>query len=125
MCRDEPAYFTKNGTKLPARLVDVLLNIVILRRTGLAVMSLWIHTRDPNNGFCPRKFVERLDAGELQPALSENKGMGEYFNLRASCPSTPELFPEVVYSNRSPTWRLAQPWLCESRMGRWDDKRLR
>ena len=91
---DEPVYFTKNGTELPARPTNVLL-------------------------------VEGPGTGELELMLSESKEVEEDFSLLTSSPSTRERSLEVVYSNRSPRWRLVQPCLWESGMGRWDDRRLR
>ena len=63
----------KNGTKLLARPVDVLFNVVILRGT-----SLWIYMRGLNDGFRPHEFVERLGAGELELTLSKNKKWEEF-----------------------------------------------
>jgi len=109
MRRDESAYFMENSTELPARSVNVLSDVAILREIFPAVMSLWIHTGGSNNGFRPHEFVEGPGTGELELTLSESKKAGD-FDLRASSPSKRGRFLEVVYSNQSPRWKLVQ--LC-------------
>ena len=123
MRRDEPAYSTKDCAELPVSPVSVLFDIVILKEIFSTAISLWI--QGSNNGFCPHEFVEGPGPGELELMLSESNEMEENLNLHASPPSTRGRFLEVVYSNRSPRWRLVQPCIWESGIGRWDDKRLR
>ena len=118
MRRDEPAYFMKNGTELPARCVNVLLDVVTLREIPWAVISLWIHTGSSNNRFRPHEFMEGSGTGELELTLSESKKAKEDSNLHASSPSMRGRFLEVVYSNQSPRWRLVQPCFWESGIGR-------
>ena len=51
MRRDEPQYFTENGTVLPARPVNVLFDVVSLREVFSTTISLPIYTRGSNNAF--------------------------------------------------------------------------
>ena len=61
MQRNETAYFMENCTEVPARLVNVLFDIVALREIFLVVTSLWIYTRGSDNEFRPHEFVEGLE----------------------------------------------------------------
>jgi len=124
MQHDESAYFMENSTELPARSVNVLFDVAILREIFPAVMGLWIHTGGSNNGFRPYEFVEGPGTGELELTLSESRKAGD-LNLRASSPSKRGRFLEVACSNQSPRWRLVQPCLRGLGVGKWDDKRLR
>lgn len=124
MQHDESAYFMENSTELPARSVNVLFDVAMLREIFPAVMGSWIHAGGSNNRFRPHEFVEGPGTGELELALSESRKAGD-FNLRASSPSKRGRSLEVACSNQSPRWRLVQPCLQGSGVGKWDDKRLR
>ena len=73
MRRDEPPYFMANGTMFPARLVNVLFDVVTLREIFSAAISLPIYTRGSNNAFRPHEFAEGSGMDELELTLSENK----------------------------------------------------
>ena len=105
MRRDEPAYSMKNGTDFPARPANVLLDVVTLRKIFSAMIGLWIYTRDSNNGFRLREFVERPGTGKLELTFSKGREVEVDFSSHASSPSTRERFLEAVYSNQSPRWR--------------------
>jgi len=96
---DESAYFMKNGTELPARPVNVLFDVAILRGDFSVVVSLWLHTRGSNNEFRPHELVTR--PGTLELTFRESKEVEECFNLHASSPSTCRWFLEdgmLIYS---------------------------
>lgn len=91
MRRDGTADFMKNDTELPARLVNVLFNVVALGGI-LTIISLWIRTRGSNNGFIPREFAEGPGMGELKLTSGESKEVEEYFNSQGSSPGTRDGF---------------------------------
>jgi len=62
----------ENGVELPARTVNVLLNIVMSREICLAAIKLRAHTEGLSNGFRPREFMSGLGASGLERKLNES-----------------------------------------------------
>ena len=108
MRRCDPPYFTENGAALPARLVNVLFDVVTLGEVFSAVMGLWVHTRGSNNLFCPHKFAEGHGMGELHsnlPRLSRSAVQGDDEGALGVCERDP-----VVKTNFYLRLRLVFGW---------------